>query len=492
MLGLFGIVGGAALEVRRSLRRRGDNSEGQAAELKKAIEVGPPPRRVQGRGARGAAAGGSNAGAPPQQRRLGAPGPTAAPPRCGQPPGPATRRPRARPPPAPPSQQYAKDLERERRAAKAAARRVSGLEAEAAALRRDTEAAAQRNAELLAQQLTLEETTEKLRSEANELALANQRLTEQVRRRPPSASRCGRGDLPIPIQLSCCSPPLPRAQMEQLSAAHNADVSRFEADLAALRDRVASILQRMFSNEIDEEAAVEALHELGCEVRFVANANRRAASRAGSEVSYTFEPRLVLDDPLRMARLMAAARGSQGSSLSPRLLEGGQGQGSPGKAAGSLAPRIAQSAGGVLPPIQAALTIGSAPGSSSGGSGPGTPRFTLSWLAPPAADAARGSGTEVTAATAPAAPAAAKDAVRRSSTAKDSAPAAPRQASASKPAAKAPRTVAQVEQEGGNLVFSHNDNVRGGRGAARVRGGQGWRGPGVCQRRGRGVHVSCC
>jgi hypothetical protein len=40
MLGLVGIVGGAALEIRRLRGRRGDSSESQAGELKKALEVG--------------------------------------------------------------------------------------------------------------------------------------------------------------------------------------------------------------------------------------------------------------------------------------------------------------------------------------------------------------------------------------------------------------------------------------------------------------------
>ena len=86
------------------------------------------------------------------------------------------------------TQQYAKDLERERRAAKAATQRASGLEAEAAALRRNKHELAEKNAELLTQQLTLEETADKLRSEANELVLANRRLAAQVgARTPPTA-----------------------------------------------------------------------------------------------------------------------------------------------------------------------------------------------------------------------------------------------------------------------------------------------------------------
>jgi hypothetical protein len=69
-------------------------------------------------------------------------------------------------------------------------------------------------------------------------------------------------------------------QVEELNAARDADSSRFAADLAALRDRVGEVLQRLFSNEINEEAAVESLRELGCEVRFVANAGRRGTSQS--------------------------------------------------------------------------------------------------------------------------------------------------------------------------------------------------------------------
>jgi hypothetical protein len=58
-------------------------------------------------------------------------------------------------------------------------------------------------------------------------------------------------------------------QLEELSAARDADAERFASDVAALRDRVADVLKRMFSNEIGDEEAVEALRELGCEVRFV-------------------------------------------------------------------------------------------------------------------------------------------------------------------------------------------------------------------------------
>jgi hypothetical protein len=39
MLGLFGLVGGAALEIRR-LRGRGAGNDAQTQELKKALEVG--------------------------------------------------------------------------------------------------------------------------------------------------------------------------------------------------------------------------------------------------------------------------------------------------------------------------------------------------------------------------------------------------------------------------------------------------------------------
>lgn len=92
------------------------------------------------------------------------------------------------------SQQYAKDLERERRTASGASRRASGLEAETEALRRDAhslrqeadtlgrqrEELAQQNTLLLLNNLALGTKAQKLQNEANELALANRRLTDQV------------------------------------------------------------------------------------------------------------------------------------------------------------------------------------------------------------------------------------------------------------------------------------------------------------------------
>jgi hypothetical protein len=64
-------------------------------------------------------------------------------------------------------------------------------------------------------------------------------------------------------------------QMTELSAEREAEAAHFAAELAALRDRVAGVLQRMFSSEIDEGAAVEALRELGCEVTFVPDTTAR-------------------------------------------------------------------------------------------------------------------------------------------------------------------------------------------------------------------------
>ena len=60
--------------------------------------------------------------------------------------------------------------------------------------------------------------------------------------------------------------------------ARDSEAERFASDLASLRDRVAEVLQRLFSNELDEPAAVEALRDLGCEVRFVPGAGRHSAA----------------------------------------------------------------------------------------------------------------------------------------------------------------------------------------------------------------------
>ena len=166
---------------------------------------------------------------------------------------------------------------------------------------------------------------------------------------------------------------------------------------------------------------------------------------SNSEVAYPFEPRLLLDDPVRMARLLAAAR-SQSGGMSPRRLEG------PGAStSGSLTPRIAQASGGALPHMQASLTIGG--GSSSGGSAPGTPRFVLSWLAAPGSEATgaagNGSGGKELATT--------MDAVRGSAAGKDSATAAlPKNSSPSK---TGKTSAAQVEQSSGNLVFAPQAKV---------------------------------
>lgn len=81
------------------------------------------------------------------------------------------------------AQQYAKDLEQERRAAAAAARKADELQQAADSL-------AAQNAELLLSNTSLSEASTRLEDEKNALVLANRRLTEQVprggwaRRRP--------------------------------------------------------------------------------------------------------------------------------------------------------------------------------------------------------------------------------------------------------------------------------------------------------------------
>lgn len=349
MIGLIGAVGGAAaLEIRR-LRTRGnkekESNDVQVQELKKAVE------------------------------------------------------------------QYTKDLEQERRLAQTAARKAQGLEAEAESLRRDAnhlreaadslgrqkEELAQQNTMLLLNNLELSEKTQKMQHEANELALVNRQLADQV---------------------------------DALTAERDADASRFAADLASLRDRVADVLQRMFSNEIDEPAAVEALHELGCEVRFVP---REEPYPGSSTPSYVFQPKLLLEDPARMARLMQAA--ARQAPNSPRAGSNG-----------GLTPRIA--GGGPAPPMHAALTIGS--GSSVKGSD--APRFVLSWLN--TAAESKAAATQLGSA---GLPGALKDAVsERADTSKDGREAVA-QASCSVAAAGSgsPKvSIGRVEQEGGNLVFS--------------------------------------
>ncbi|KAI8466472.1 MAG: hypothetical protein J3K34DRAFT_433775 [Monoraphidium minutum] len=212
----------------------------------------------------------------------------------------------------------------------------------------------------------------------------------------------------------------------------------------------------MFGSEIDEAAAVEALKELGCEVRYVPDAGGRAAPAqpSGGE-SYTFAPRLLLEDPAKMARLVQAAiaQGSSGAA-SPRLLEGTRAA----AGGGNLTPRIARDAPGQRS-MQAALTI------SGTGSGPGaaTPRFTLSWLGG-AADGALAAAGSSPGGDAPrpereqprvsdgrqADRGAPSDAARSkgADTAKDG-----REAVSGSPTKAAGRVSSHVEQ-GGNLVFS--------------------------------------
>ena len=332
-------------------------------------------------------------------------------------------------------QQYAKDLEKERRNASAANRRASNLEQQAAQL-------AAQNAELLLSNLQLGESAERLQGEVSALAVANTRLTDQV---------------------------------QELAAARGEEAERFAAEVAALRDRVAGVLQRLFSNEIDEPAAVEALRELGCEVHFVPGSARRAGgggAAAGAAAEFTIEPRLLLDDPARMARLMQAARAQSGGG-SPRLLESnGSGGGSgAGSSSSGLTPRLMHGSigGGATPPLM--LTVGSGNGAPAA---PGAPRLVLSWLS-----GSGGSGEGAASASADgvqdAVPAQPKDA----SPPKRKAIAAPGAASAaaaaapaarSKPAAAASspskaKAPVQIEQHGDNLVISKQAKVccaRGG------------------------------
>jgi hypothetical protein len=154
-------------------------------------------------------------------------------------------------------------------------------------------------------------------------------------------------------------------------------------------------------------------------------------------------PRLVLEDPARLARLMQAARSS--SNASPRRLEGPT-------SGGNLTPRIAGGAGGA-PAMQASLTMVGGSGSSTG-----VPRFVLSWLGGPAD--ASGSGV---AASAP-------DVVRGAAAdapAKDTAAAAVAAAPGGSPVkaafggkvAPASKGPAHIEPQNGTLVFSPQAKV---------------------------------
>jgi len=166
--------------------------------------------------------------------------------------------------------------------------------------------------------------------------------------------------------------------MEQLNADREAESARLAAELAALRDSVAGVLQRFFSNECSPEEAAEALRELGCEVRCVApkrawgKSKSSAAAGPSDGPALSFQPRLLLDDPARMTRLMQAAA-AHGAASTPRLLEGPSAATASG---GSITPRMHRDAAPTPRAMQAALTFTST--SSKGGSS-GAPTFTLSW-----------------------------------------------------------------------------------------------------------------
>lgn len=163
-----------------------------------------------------------------------------------------------------------------------------------------------------------------------------------------------------------------------------------------------------------------------------------------------FEPRLLLDDPAKMARLVQAAASAQSGSSTPQLLEGP----SATTASGGLTPHVGRD---VPAPrtMQAALTIGSS-GSSSGS---GTPRFMLSWLGSGAegATASASSDTSITAV---------NQAGERlkdvGSTNADKAADVHAKAAAggSVKSGGLSKSCGQVDQQGGTLVFSPQTKVK--------------------------------
>jgi hypothetical protein len=255
MIGLIGVVGGAAaLEIRR-MRRGGDDAEQQQQlkDLKKAVEV------------RGVGEGG-------QELYV-----------CRS----ISLVLTVIPPPKQP-QQRAKDLEKERRAAQAASTRVDSLQSERAGLLRDAgelQQAAERlarqreqlleeNAALQMSNMTLEERAARLQGEAHDLAAVNRRLAEQV----GGGALCPADGRLVALPAHRRLKPENPRQVDELSAGRDADGSRLAADLAALRDSVAAVLQRFFSSEVSPEEAVQALRDLGCEVKYSPGKAARARS----------------------------------------------------------------------------------------------------------------------------------------------------------------------------------------------------------------------
>jgi hypothetical protein len=153
--------------------------------------------------------------------------------------------------------------------------------------------------------------------------------------------------------------------------------------------------------------------------------------------SLSFQPRLLLDDPARMTRLVQAAAAASAANT-PRLLEGPSAATASG---GSATPRLARDSVAAL-----TLTAGSA-GRGLGKKGGTAPLFTLSWLAGAAGDAGGAAAEPVddvpTQAPAP----------FRQAAALSDVPSAVSDTSKGQRGAKAGRSNQAVE-EGGNLVFS--------------------------------------
>jgi len=339
-------------------------------------------------------------------------------------------------------QQNAKQLEQERRAAQAANREAGGLQEQVDVLRRDrdelrstTESLgreqqelARQNAQLLLENVKLEDAAEKLQNESTALAVTSRSLT---------------------------------AQIGELAAAREADAAQCTAELEELRARVAAVLQRMFDNQIDEAAAAEALNELGCEVEVVPHGSTHNSVEGGAVLTlsngaasaYSFKPRLVLDDPGKMARLMRVAR-SQGGSSSPRLLVGGSSSNS-----GSLTPRASGMMTGSSSSMQSPTLVMGAVSSA-----PGTPRFVLSWLGGGGGVATSGgSGTGAARAMEGAGMGAASDAGAHQVASSELPDAVRGKSLDSSPTKAAPASSSapvHVEQQGGTLVFSPQSKVR--------------------------------
>lgn len=135
-----------------------------------------------------------------------------------------------------------------------------------------------------------------------------------------------------------------------LKAEREEHIRRQEEVLAALKDELGQVLNKLWANQITAEEAGAELKALGCEVKIAPpaaieaapepaaaaiTADAKQAATAAPAVltgpatsgraspadaqSYTYQTKLILDNPDKLQRLMAACRSNSGGSDSPKI-----------------------------------------------------------------------------------------------------------------------------------------------------------------------------